>query len=77
MNIYRFDESTGRWVEAVPEPFWVRSWRALFRWRAACYECRTVFKTRLLHDVHWRLVHSSDAGEVRPVTDKDAPPCLN
>lgn len=45
------------WERAIPEPFWVRSWRALFRWRPACYECRTAFKTRGEFDEHHVRTH--------------------
>lgn len=30
------------WVPAIPEPFWYRGWRTLFRYRPACYRCASV-----------------------------------
>lgn len=36
-GVQQFDPDYG-WERAVPTPFWTRSWRTLFRWRASCPE---------------------------------------
>lgn len=42
---------------AFPEPFWIRSWRTMFRWRPACYPCKQTFRTRAEHDEHYLRTH--------------------
>jgi hypothetical protein len=57
-NIYTHDPIYG-WEPSIPEPFWVRSWRTLFRWRPACYECRITFKAVLDYQSHYRRLHGA------------------
>ena len=59
---YTLDPQLG-WVPAIPEPFWYRSWRTLFRYRPACYKCShgaeppLLFKNRKAWDEHYVLTH--------------------
>jgi hypothetical protein len=63
---YRLDYELG-WVPAIPEPFWYRGWRTLFRYRPSCYQCMrygffgdeqpTVFPTRKEWEAHYALNH--------------------
>lgn len=50
-----FDPVRGRWVPAVPEPFWVHRW---FRWRARC-ACGDLFRDRTGYRAHWKACHGS------------------
>lgn len=59
--VYTLDPELG-WVPAIPEPFWYRGWRTLFRYRPACYQCKkgeqpTIFKTRHEWQTHYVLSH--------------------
>jgi hypothetical protein len=51
-----YDPELGPMV-AIPEPFWVRTWRTLLRWRPACYSCRETFRTREQWERHWLNEH--------------------
>jgi len=51
-------------IVAVPEPFWRRSWRTLFRYKPACYECEVMFSSRALWEVHWLAEHYRPCEEV-------------
>lgn len=55
-RVHGWDPELGAMV-AIPEPFWVRTLRTLFRNRPACYECRIVFKTQALWEQHWLREH--------------------
>ena len=57
-SVMRSDPELG-WVPVVPEPFWHRSWRTLFRWRPQCTICHSmpIFKTRSEYDCHYVLFH--------------------
>lgn len=59
MNVYTQSED-GRWVPAIPEPFWFKSWRTLWFWRPGCYQCQIIFKTREEWNEHYVKHHSSD-----------------
>lgn len=48
-------DKDGRYIPAIPEPFWEKSWRTFFRWRPLC--CRTMFKSREAYDQHYVLEH--------------------
>ena len=61
-DVQSYSEDFG-WQPDPPEPFWERRW---FRWRSACYECKTTFKTRFLHDVHWFETHGPGSDSDRP-----------
>lgn len=57
MNTYeRLQDGTLR--TAIPEPYWVRRWWTLFRWKPACYECKTVFLSREQYDDHFIINHA-------------------
>lgn len=43
----------GRWVPAVPEPYWERSW---FGWKLRC-RCLARFSRREDYDDHYRANH--------------------
>lgn len=38
MSVSSSDPQLG-WIPAIPEPFWYKSWRTLFRWKPQCVEC--------------------------------------
>jgi len=44
-------------LSPVPEPFWHRSWRTLWRWRPECIEHGKRFASRDEFDLHYRLRH--------------------
>lgn len=65
LGAYTLDPELG-WVPAIPEPFWYRGWRTLFRYRPSCYQCKhdtffgeqpTIFATRKEWDTHYVLNH--------------------
>jgi hypothetical protein len=56
VNIEGWDPELGPMI-AIPEPFWVRTPRTLFRWRPACYGCRKTFPTRERWEQHWLTEH--------------------
>lgn len=59
MSVYtRLDN--GELVPAIPEPFWIKSWRTLFRWKPGCYQCRMVFKDRADFETHYMFTHQND-----------------
>ena len=64
MNMYTQLED-GTYVPVIPEPFWYKSWRTLFRFRPACYQCTKkepplIFKDRKEYEEHYIKYHSSD-----------------
>ena len=64
------------WVPAIPEPFWYRGWRTLFRYRPACYQCTggkeppTLFKDRREWEAHYVLTHLQEDLEHESNQDK-------
>lgn len=66
-GIDEFDPVLG-YMPAIPEPFWVSSWRTLFRFRPECVECGQMFKSRDSYRTHYVLSH------IQPVSDGNA--CL-
>lgn len=69
-NVMSQNPVTGTWEPAIPEPFWYRSWRTLWRWRPGCADCtglRTgkpwtakdavLFKSRAEWQAHYRRAH--------------------
>lgn len=47
-------------IVAIPEPFWVRSWRTLWRWKPVCLECygdKVWWGTREHWERHWLNAH--------------------
>jgi hypothetical protein len=57
MNVSTWDQTLGGYVPLVPEPFWYRGWRTLFRWRPQCVRCNIIFSTRQEWDAHYVLAH--------------------
>lgn len=55
-DMARFDPELG-YVPLIPEPFWIRTWRTLFRWRPGCYVCRVTFKDRSEWERHYVFNH--------------------
>jgi hypothetical protein len=57
-DVYTLDPEHG-WVPAIPEPFWYKGWRTLFRYRPSCYQCGNplLFKTRREWEAHYRMSH--------------------
>ena len=51
-----WDEELGPMV-SIPEPFWVRTWRTLYRSRPACYQCRITFPSHVSWEQHWLSEH--------------------
>lgn len=45
----------GEYREAIPEPFWERSWRTFFREKPMC--CDTVFADRAAYEEHYVRMH--------------------
>ena len=56
MRAEGYDPEVGPLV-AIPEPFWVRTLRTFFRYRPACYEHQTVFRTRAEWETHYLRAH--------------------
>jgi hypothetical protein len=58
MNAETYDAKLG-YVPVIPEPFWYRGLRTLFRYRPACYQCGKplIFQTRAEWDIHYVLTH--------------------
>lgn len=48
------------WTFAIPEPFWVRSWRTLWRNKPHCLKHELTFKNSSAYDAHWLEEHKSD-----------------
>lgn len=55
-DISAFDSQLG-WVPAIPEPFWYRGWRTLWRWRPQCVGCDVIFPDRDSWRRHYALYH--------------------
>jgi len=51
---YMIDKD-GRYLPAIPEPYWKASWRTLFRLRPFC--CGHIFKSREEYDMHYVIEH--------------------
>jgi hypothetical protein len=49
------EDKDGRYIPAIPEPFWYMGWRTLFRWKPQC--CGTLFNTREAYDEHYVIQH--------------------
>lgn len=56
-GVSTFDAVRGRYVPAIPEPFWERSWQTLFLWRPRCIECQTNFKHIAAYREHYKRHH--------------------
>lgn len=63
-------------IPPIPEPFWHRSWRTLWRWRPECLHTwrmrdgSTVtrlrrFKTRDEYERHWLAWHVPTSGDAK------------
>jgi hypothetical protein len=62
MNVEGWDPELGE-VVAIPEPYWVRTLRTLFRSRPACLSCKIVFPSRSFWETHWLREHYHPDGE--------------
>lgn len=58
-RVAQFNSQLG-WIPAIPEPFWHKSWRTLFRYRPECFLCHVRFKTRTEWEQHYVLKHSEE-----------------
>ena len=65
----RYDAELG-YVPAIPEPFWYRGWRTLFRERPQCLQCDEIFANRSDWDKHYVLIHCG----ARAALTNDPPP---
>ncbi len=57
MNGAYMQDKDGRYIPAIPEPYWSRGWKTLFRMRPACYQCRWIFENREQYDEHYVTHH--------------------
>jgi hypothetical protein len=57
MKSYRRLED-GTLVPAIPEPYWICSWRTFFMIKPMC--CGRIFKGKTGYEEHWVKYHSVD-----------------
>ena len=57
LRVATYDKELGGYVPAIPEPFWVWSWRTWFQARPYCHRCKLTFKKRKEWDIHYVLTH--------------------
>lgn len=56
---------------AIPEPFWIpgwrHSWRTMFRWVPACYDCRITFSAVSEYQDHYVKHHLFDEAKTEEI----------